>query len=333
MNLGKKIWTANGNEYPYIASEEDNIFVTNITLNKSSLSLETGQEETLIPTVQPDNATDKTITWSSSDKNVADIDNSGKVTAIAAGTAVITCTANDGSGVMAECAVTVTNPNHPNPKLMLSASPSGGKVLAWTIVSLSAKANGNTVTDCDIYYTTNGTIPSKNNGTKYTSSGITIYPECTLKAIAYKTGYETSDVLTTSYAVELFLHASPSSGEVEKGTIVELYARDEDDNDMPADIYYTLDGSTPSKYSTPYTSSGITINSDCTLKAIAYNLDIVASDLLTASFTIKGDGDINGISIVPTDKKYAPVFSIFGQRLAAPRKGVNIVGRKKVVVK
>lgn len=110
MNLGKKIWTANGNEYPYIASEEDNIFVTNIILNKFSLSLETDQSETLMATIKPNNATDKSVTWSSSNTSVATVTSSGKVTAIAAGTAVITCTANDAGGVTAECTVTVTNP-------------------------------------------------------------------------------------------------------------------------------------------------------------------------------------------------------------------------------
>ena len=171
------------------------------------------------------------------------------------------------------------------PKLTLSASPSGGMVPAWSKVTLTTKANGSTVTDCDIYYTTDGSTPTKNSK-KYTSAGITIYLACTLKAIAYKSGYETSDVLTAYYAVELFLSASPSGGSVEKGTKVYISARDEDGNDLPADIYYTLSGSTPTKSSTKYTPSGITINGNCTLKAVAYNYDIVSSSVLTATYSV-----------------------------------------------
>ena len=77
------------------------------------------------------------------------------------------------------------SPPTPTPKLVLSASLSGGQVSAGTTVTLTAKANGSTVSGCDIYYTTNGTTPSRSNGTKY-SSGITINSACTLKAIAYK---------------------------------------------------------------------------------------------------------------------------------------------------
>ena len=85
------------------------IKVTSITLNKTSLSLQPEQEETLTATVKPDNATDKTVTWSSSNDNVATVNN-GTVTAKAAGSATITCKANDGSGKQATCAVTVNKP-------------------------------------------------------------------------------------------------------------------------------------------------------------------------------------------------------------------------------
>lgn len=86
------------------------------------------------------------------------------------------------------------------PKLSLSASPSGGDVTAGTKVYLTAKANSSEVSGASIYYTLNGTTPSKNS-TAYTSSGITIDASCTLKAIAYKEGYEDSDVMEESFTV------------------------------------------------------------------------------------------------------------------------------------
>ncbi|MDD7560551.1 MAG: Ig-like domain-containing protein, partial [Parabacteroides sp.] len=80
--------------------------VTNITLDKTELSLYTGDSETLTATIEPDNATNQAVTWESSDPNVATVDN-GKVTAVAAGEAIITVTTADG-GKTATCQVKVT---------------------------------------------------------------------------------------------------------------------------------------------------------------------------------------------------------------------------------
>jgi uncharacterized protein YjdB len=83
------------------------ISVTGITLNKNTLPLDEGQTETLIVTVMPENATDKTIIWTSSNDAVATVTNEGKVTAKAAGTATISATTQDG-GKQAVCSVNVT---------------------------------------------------------------------------------------------------------------------------------------------------------------------------------------------------------------------------------
>ena len=81
--------------------------VTGVTLNKTALGLVVGGDTaTLVATVAPDNATDKTVTWESSDPNVATVEN-GVVTPIAAGEATITVTTEDGNKT-AECTVTVS---------------------------------------------------------------------------------------------------------------------------------------------------------------------------------------------------------------------------------
>lgn len=80
--------------------------VTGVTLNKPVVSLEEGKTETLTATVLPANATDKAVTWKSSAPGVASVSN-GVVTALKAGTAVITATTADG-GYTASCTVTVT---------------------------------------------------------------------------------------------------------------------------------------------------------------------------------------------------------------------------------
>ena len=78
--------------------------IESVTLNKTTLTLAEGDSETLTAAVNPDNATDKTVTWSSSKTSVATVDNNGKVTAVAEGSATVTAKAGDKT---ATCTVTV----------------------------------------------------------------------------------------------------------------------------------------------------------------------------------------------------------------------------------
>lgn len=82
------------------------IHVTGVSLNYTSLTMTEGGTKTLVATVTPSNATDKSVTWSSSNTNVATVSSSGIVTAKAAGTTKITVTTNDGRKT-ATCSVTV----------------------------------------------------------------------------------------------------------------------------------------------------------------------------------------------------------------------------------
>lgn len=90
-----------------VTVEAKTIKVTSVTVSPKTLNLEVGQTRTLTATVTPDNATDKTVTWTSSDKNVATVDkDNGTVTAVGEGTATITATAANGK--KDTCKVTVT---------------------------------------------------------------------------------------------------------------------------------------------------------------------------------------------------------------------------------
>ena len=80
--------------------------VESVTLDKTSVELTEGEETTLTATINPSNATNKNVTWTSSDSNVATVAN-GKVTAVKAGTATITVKTEDGNKT-ATCTVTVT---------------------------------------------------------------------------------------------------------------------------------------------------------------------------------------------------------------------------------
>ena len=82
------------------------VSVTGVSLSKSVLSLAVGESETLVATVVPERATDRSVTWESSKKNVATVNQNGTVKAVAAGSAVIRVRTNDG-GFTARCNLTV----------------------------------------------------------------------------------------------------------------------------------------------------------------------------------------------------------------------------------
>src|SRR5699024_10126104 len=81
--------------------------VTGISLDKATLSLETGKTATLKATVAPTDATNKGLNWASTDEAIATVDNNGKVTGVKAGEATAVATTDDG-GKTAEAKITVT---------------------------------------------------------------------------------------------------------------------------------------------------------------------------------------------------------------------------------
>ena len=88
--------------------EKPSIPAVSIKINKTSLSLEKGKTEKLTATITPDNATDKSITWTSDDEKVATVSDDGTVKAVSAGVATVTAKTNNGK--TATCKVTVKNP-------------------------------------------------------------------------------------------------------------------------------------------------------------------------------------------------------------------------------
>ncbi len=84
--------------------------VTSIALDTEEKTLNVGESFTLTPTLLPETAVNKSVTWSSSDATVASVDTLGNVTALKRGTATIIATTNDGSDLSASCVVTVLQP-------------------------------------------------------------------------------------------------------------------------------------------------------------------------------------------------------------------------------
>jgi len=110
--------------------------VTGVSLNKTSLSLAVGGSATLTATVAPDNATNKAVTWTSSDATKATVAN-GVVRAVSAGSATITVKTADG-GKTATCTVTVNSPSANKDAKILST----GMEYDTLAAAISAAANG-----------------------------------------------------------------------------------------------------------------------------------------------------------------------------------------------
>ncbi|MBR4389981.1 MAG: Ig-like domain-containing protein [Prevotella sp.] len=102
------VWGINhGENYPFLLWNDENTPVAGISFDKTTLIIAIGSEETITASVMPLGATNKQLSWTSSNEEVATVEN-GVVTAVAVGTAIITASATDGSGVTANCQVTVT---------------------------------------------------------------------------------------------------------------------------------------------------------------------------------------------------------------------------------
>lgn len=102
--------------------------VEKIELDKTEGILYVGNSVTVNAAVTPDNATDTTVTWSSSDESVATVDETGKITAVATGNATITATSNSDADVNATYDVTVEKkktPTYTSNKTNYGSSASG----------------------------------------------------------------------------------------------------------------------------------------------------------------------------------------------------------------
>ena len=154
--------TPEGNEtaYKYVqVSPTSGTVITGIKLNKE-LSMKVGATEDLTPVFTPDDPTEKTVTWASSNEAVATVTN-GKVTAVGVGTATITVLTKDG-GYTDTCTVTVSNP-----------SSSSGSHTTYYPVNTPVKSEGGSV------------VVSPKSASKGSAVTVTVTPE---------SGYQVSSV-------------------------------------------------------------------------------------------------------------------------------------------
>ena len=140
------------------------VAVTGVTLDKTSLSIEAGQTAQLTATVQPGNADNQAVTWSSSDNNVVSVDATGKITANAKGSATITVTTADG-GKTAACTVTVTEPAAPVAVTGVTLNKNNTTIYTGRTETLTATIQPADATNKAVTWTSDNTgVATVNNG-------------------------------------------------------------------------------------------------------------------------------------------------------------------------
>ena len=120
------------------------IYMTSIKLDKTSVTLTEGGSTTIKANVMPENTTDKTLTWTSSNTKVASVTDTGKITGVSAGTAMITVKGK--TGIIATCNVKVNKKATPK-----SSAKSSSKSSVKSSVKSSAKSSSKATTTTKAY--------------------------------------------------------------------------------------------------------------------------------------------------------------------------------------
>ena len=160
--------------------------VTSVTLNKTTASLKAGETVTLTATVKPDDATDRTVTWSTSDASVATVSD-GVVTAKKVGSATITAKAGDKT---ATCTVTVVA----TPVTSVTLDRTSASLKAGETVTLSATVKPDDATDKTVTWTTSDASIAT------VSDGVVIAKKVGSATITAKAGDKTATCTVTVVA-------------------------------------------------------------------------------------------------------------------------------------
>ena len=190
------------------------IAVTGVSLDKSELSITKGGTATLKATVAPDNATNKNVTWKSSDASIASVDNTGKVTAVEVGEATLTVTTEDGNK-SATCKVIVKNVEAASLALSISSKDliigDEFKIIATvlpdnvTVKEVAWSSSNPTVASVNVDTDgTTGVVKAISEGTATLTATIgSLSKECTIK-VSKPTGIEIPDQEFRAYMLSNF---------------------------------------------------------------------------------------------------------------------------------
>lgn len=163
--------------------------LSGLTLSPATMKLAAGETGKLALGTKPADAPmPASVNWKSSNEKIATVDAQGVVTGVAFGTAKITVT---GGGFTASCTVNVTESVKAP-----TADVAEGEVEKNTVVHLSSETEKAT-----IYYTVDGSNPTAKSLKYNVNTGITVWKETTIRAIAVRSGYADSEVASFHYTV------------------------------------------------------------------------------------------------------------------------------------
>lgn len=260
--------------YYKIEVKSSKVYVSSVTVSPGSKTVDVGDSFSLSASVSPSNATDRSVTWSSSDTSVATVDRYGNVNARSSGSARIYATANDGSGASDYCALTVRSAKPTSISLPSSLEIAVGesKTLSPTIYPSNAS--------------TTLTWERSNSNVTVSSSGKVTGCHVGSSRVTVNTDNGLSDWcdVTVQRGEAPTLTASVPSGTVDKGTSLKLTCSVSD-----AEIHYTVDGTEPTANSTKY-SEPIILDRSKTIKAKAYHDDYFDSPTLTLEYEVSSLG-------------------------------------------
>ena len=297
--------------YVYKSTAVD-VLPTGVTLNKTSLSLTTGNSSTLTATVAPSNATDKTVTWKSSNTAVATVSN-GTVKAVKAGTAKITVTTNTGS-YTATCNVTVTDPAA---TLKNNSTVSADLVNIGTTVTITGKASGGTAPyKYAFYYKKSSASSYTTIGTAFGTATTATFKATTEDVYNVKVVVKDNDGNTATFTTsveamdlggevtDLSNTSTISSTKVTTGTTVKITGK-ATGGTTPYKFAYYYKRSTNTKWNVLGTEFGSATTATFTPTAEAkYDVKVIVKDAdsetQTKTFTVTVSGDTNTLTNTST---------------------------------
>ncbi|MEJ0073816.1 MAG: chitobiase/beta-hexosaminidase C-terminal domain-containing protein [Candidatus Saccharibacteria bacterium] len=173
------------------------------------------------------------------------------------------------------------------PTTPVASVDSGSYGSAQSVTLSSSDSGGSNL--ANIYYTTDGSTPTSSS-TRYTGA-ISVSSDVTIKAIAYDNAGNASGVMSKTYIIDTTgpntPTADPAGGAYSSTQSVTLSAQDNSGGSGAQTIYYTTDGSTPTSSSTRYTGA-ISVSSDVTIKAIAYDGVGNISAVMSQAYVVDG---------------------------------------------
>lgn len=290
-----------------VTVKANKVSVTGITLEPANISLDTRDDSkktaTLTAIVSPSDATNKSLTWTSSNPSVATVAN-GVVTAVGGGTAIITAKANDGSNCSADCTVTVA-PVNPIKVSSIALSTSDGTTIGdafdMTIGDtrqLSAVVSPLDADNKNVKWESNNTDVITVSDTGFlTAKGI---GTAKLRVASYDGGAEKEVTINVKrkYVQEIFVSAEDNKTTLKKGETVQLSA-----GITPADATYqsVIWSSSDSSFVTVNASGKVTVvadeknNKTVTITATAQDgsgisgsIELTVMPTPVESFTISG---------------------------------------------